>query len=198
MKTLPTVHCLNLDRREDRLLSASKEAKKQGFPIMFFNGVDAKLEEIKPCIAITRGHKSIVQYAKDKAMEWVCVCEDDIFFYGDDNKAFQYFIDNIPPSFDVYMGCIYHGELKGNRVINGMSGSFTLIIIHSRFFDFILNEMPDDCYQDRYVGDFSYKYEYYVSPLIVCGQTPGFSDNRSVAHSGYDVYLLDKKVYGRD
>jgi hypothetical protein len=191
------VNCLTLPQVDDRILSISREAMRQGFPVYYHEGTFEE-ERRYVHIAITRGYKKIIKFAKDNKLKYCISCEDDCFFYGD-NKAFQYFIDNIPPSYDLYMGCLYHGDVdNNNRVINGMSGSHTLIITHSRFYDFVLNEMPDNCYQDRYMGDFAHKYEYYVCPLIVCGQKAGYSFHKKSNHHGYEVYLENRKVYGRD
>lgn len=190
------VHCLTLSHIDDRILSVSREAMRQGFGLYFHEAFYAE-ERKDTATAITRGHKKIVQFAKDNKLPYIIVCEDDIFFYGDDNKAFQYFIDNTPPSYDLYMGVVLHGEIKENRVMNGMSGSHTLIKIHERFYNFILNEMPDNCYQDRYLGGHAHRFEYYTCPLVVCNQKPGYSYNRKVIHTGYDVYLEGRAVYGR-
>ena len=194
---MEVVHCLTLAHADERILSISRQAMNQGFALYFHEAIFAE-ERKHTSKAITQGHKKIIQYAKDNKLESIIVCEDDIFFYGDDNKEFQYFIDNTPTSYDLYLGCIYQGTVdENNRVLNGMSGSHSLLKIHSRFYDFIL-DMPDNCYQDRYCGDFSFKYEYYVCPKIVCGQMPGYSYHLKNKHNGYEVYLEQRKVYGRD
>ena len=192
------VHVISLQRREDRIVSIVKESKRQGFPLQFFEGIDEP-ERKGTAKAICMAHKNVVRYAAQNNLTSIIVAEDDLFFYGNDNKAFQYFLDNTPDDYDLYMGCIYNGEVnEENRVLNGMSGSHTLLKIHSRFYDFILNEVPDNCNQDRYLGQFAWKFKYYVCLLIVCGQIAGYTDNLKQKHNGYEPYLENRKVYGRD
>lgn len=190
------IHVLTLAYRTDRRDSITQQSIEQNFDIKFFEGEKAeKRKDTRMCIS--KGHKSIIQYAKDNNLDSIIIAEDDLFFYGE--GAFQYYLDNTPKSYDLYLGCLYQGELdSNNRVINGMSGSHTLYKIHSRFYNFALNEVPDDCHQDRFLGNVSHKFEYYVCPKIVAGQTAGYSDNLKKSHNGYEVYLENRKVYGRD
>lgn len=188
------VHVLTLDKRTDRLLSVSQQAKKQGFGVYFHNGIDAE-ERKDTKKAICMGHKSIVQYAKDNNLPYIVAAEDDVIFFAE--GAFKYYMDNMPKDFQLYCGVIYNGEVDNEfRIKNGMSGTHTLITYHNSFYDFILNEMPDDCHCDRYAGDFAWKYKYYVCNPMVCEQSGGWSDNIKM-NMKYDVYLEGKSLYGR-
>jgi hypothetical protein len=64
---------------------------------------------IPKCAGISRAHKQIIQYAKDVGLSQVLVFEDDIKFEAP--GAFDYFLDNKPESFDIYLGGIYRGEI---------------------------------------------------------------------------------------
>lgn len=195
------VHCINLDKREDRLLAIAKEAKQQGFALMLWNGIDEP-ERRYTKRAICQSHKRIVQYAKDNKLPYCVIAEDDIEFFAP--GAFDYYIENIPDDYDLYCGTIFHGEVcpDTNRILNGMSATMTLYTVHSRFYNFILNEIPDDCHIDRFLGGFAFKYKYYVPPMLVCTQRQGYSDNLKQKTSDYNVYIemlqsRGIKIFGR-
>lgn len=193
-----TVHVINLDKREDRLLCIAKEAKAQGFAIMLWNGIDAP-RRVDTKKAICLSHKKIVAFAKANKLPYILIAEDDLFFYGHENNAFKYFMDNIPGDYDLYCATIYNGEVdEENRIKNGMSGTMTLYMVNQRFYDVILNDVADDSHIDRSLGQLAHKYRYFVPPLLVAGQRQGYSDNLKSKTSDYEVYMKDRKIFGRD
>ena len=163
------VNCLNLSSREDRMLSASRQAKEQGFAIKFHEGVVGKIA----FKAINKAHKSIVQKAKNNGDAYTIICEDDIRFTSP--HAFNYYLSKIPKEFDLFMGMIYAGEIKDGRILNGFSG-LTLYTVHSRFYDEFLAADPND-HLDRFLGNSAFKNKYYICEPFVCYQSGGYSDN---------------------
>lgn len=137
------------------------------------NIIDYKIHEgiiCEPvCTGISRSFKKIVQDAKEKELEMVTIGEDDILFTAP--GAWQYFLDNIPPYFDMYIASYYSGLETYNHRIEDFRG-LTLSIIHSKFFDKFLS-MPEDKNLDHAL---SFKGEYFVSPLFPAIQCAGYSD----------------------
>lgn len=192
-----TIHILTLEHRTDRQASIIKESVNQDFSIKFFYG-ERSLKRVDNARCISTGHKKIIQYAKDNNLPEIIIAEDDLFFYGDDGKAFKYFIDNKPKSFDLYIGCLYNGDIsEQGKVLNGMSGSHSLYIISSKFYNFALHDVPDNCFQDRYLGDHAHKFDYFVCNPMVCGQTGGYSDNQKKTVVTYEMFMENRNVYGR-
>lgn len=166
---LHTVHTINLFKREDRLLSISKQAKEQHFALYVWEGVI----EQRPFIGIGKAHRQIIKYAKEQGLKYVTVCEDDCAFTS--LNAFDYYMAKKPEDFDLWLGMIYAGEIKDGRIMNGFSG-LTLYTVHERFYDEFLATDPND-HLDRFLGNSAFKNKYYVCEPFVCHQTGGMSDN---------------------
>lgn len=182
------INILHLPHRKDRYENILKQSKDQGFNFKIWEGV---LSKSNPKIEITKAHKRIIQAAKDNNQRMVFVAEDDFSFTC--VGAWEYFINNIPESFDLFFGLVYQGTVVNNRVINGMSGVMTLYCCHERFYNYFLS-IPDDVHVDRYLGQQAFNKEYYVTPKFCVTQTGGFSDNlRRTMY--YDVYLQGKELY---
>lgn len=170
------------------MLSASKQSKEQGFAIKFYEGIREKVI----LRGINKTHRKIVQDAKDKGLEYVIIMEDDCLFTSP--NAFNYYIENMPKEFHLYLGMIYAGEIKDGRIMNGFSG-LTLYTVHERFYDEFLSADPND-HLDRYLGNSCFKNKYYVCEPFVCYQSGGFSDNLR-QNMSYKVYHDTMSFYGR-
>lgn len=187
--SLPTLHILHLERRQDRLQQLLRQLEWNKVPHRIWEGIDDP-NNVKQ--AIVRGYKKIIQYAKENKLKEISLAEDDICFTHKD--SYKYFHEQTPDYYDLFCGLIYAGTVENNRILNGMSGTMTLWKCHSRFYDHILN-LPDDCHIDRECGSTAFKHKYYVCEPFVCTQSGGYSDNlRQVMY--YDVYLQGKKLYG--
>lgn len=188
----PTLHILHLARREDRLQQLLRQLAWNRVPNVIWDGIDDP-NNVKQ--AITRGHKKIIQYAKDNKLPFINIAEDDIIFTHKD--SYKYFNEQVPEDYDLFFGLFYQAEInEERRILNGMSGVLTLFRVNERFYDFFLG-MPDDVYTDRYLGLTAFEHKYYVVPEFCCFQSGGWSDNlRQVMY--YDVYLQNKKMYGVD
>src|SRR6266581_7594760 len=55
--------------------------------------------------SINLSHKQIVQFAKDHHLPGIYIMEEDVMFVADD--GWQYFLDNKPERFDLYLGGAY-------------------------------------------------------------------------------------------
>lgn len=144
--------------------------------------------------AISKGHKLIVRLAKEQGLSNVIVAEDDICFSSP--NSYKYFLSKIPEDYDLFFGLVYAGEVNEDyRVMNGMSGTHTLLSINSRFYDFILSQ-PDDVHIDRNLGQYAFEKKYYVIDKMVCYQRGGFSHNLRQTMF-YDVYLEGKELFGQ-
>ena len=184
------VNFINLFFREDRLTHFQQQAKEQCFDYIRFEAIHNKKN---PKEGITQSHKAVVRKAKEDGLDMCVVCEDDIRFF--DVFAYDYFLSQIPKSFDLFFGLIYVGDVdSNNRVISSFSGGMTLYVIHSRFYDWFLSQ-PDNVHVDRHTGDYANDFEFYVCHPYVCEQIAGYSDNRHQKVLSYDVYLEGKDLY---
>jgi hypothetical protein len=184
-----TVHCIHLTRREDRLISITKQAEEQNFELQLWEGI---YDKHYPKRGICMSHKKIIRYAREEKLPYIICMEDDCRFSA--TGAFDYYIKNMPEDFQLYCGCLYAGEIDSERRIkNGMSASHTLITVHSSFYDFVLS-MPDNEHIDRYAGAQAFKYKYYLPPKFVCYQMNNFSDNLK-KHMIYDRYHEKMEFY---
>lgn len=142
-------------------------------------------------LAIHKGHRKIVQHAKEQGYKNCLVAEDDIKFTHP--CSFKYFLSQIPESYDLMMGLIYAGTIEDNRVLNGFSGGMTLYSISSRYYQEFL-DLPIDTHIDRECGLSCFNHEFYVVPEYCVIQRGGYSHQlRQVMY--YDVYLDGKVLY---
>lgn len=189
----PILNIIHLEKRLDRKQSYMEEMNTQGIPYKEWEGIIYKPAHT----GISKAHKQIVSWAKFTGKPFVAIAEDDIKFSCP--GAWKYFLSKIPKSFDLYCGLIYDGEVDptNNRIITtrGMSGTNTLYIIHSRFYDFFLS-IDESKHLDRELGRFSNINEYYVCHPMVCTQMGGYSDNHR-RDLTYDVYLKGKQLLGQ-
>jgi len=179
------VHTINLNKREDRLLSISKQAKQQGFALKVWDGEEGDI----PYKNINKAFKKVVSYAKENNLGEIFIAEDDCVFSS--YQSFEYFIKKKPENFDLYLGMVYSAQVDDcHRILNGYSGN-TLVCIHKNFYDFFLSA-PNDVHMDRWCGQHAFEKLYYVCHPFVCKQLNGYSDNRR-ANSIYDPLLIGKE-----
>lgn len=94
-------------------------------------GYDAKTN-------ISKAHKQIVRWAKEKGKKEVLIMEDDILFPAED--GFQYFLNKKPKEYDVYLGGIYlnNQKLKEDGKIKFIFSALHCYIVHEKFYDTFL------------------------------------------------------------
>jgi len=140
---------------------------------------------------ISRAHKKVVQKAKDNNYPYVIVSEDDLQFVAP--GAWNYYLENMPADFSLYMGVIYNGNVEDQRVIDGFSGGLTLYTVHNNFYDFFLNISEED-HIDRALGKFCDKYLYLTPPKFVVKQMGGYSFNQLMCLE-YGVYEEGREFF---
>jgi hypothetical protein len=135
--------------------------------------------------SINASHKAIVRLAQQDELPLVCIAEDDLMFTR--AGAWQYFLDNMPQSFDLYLGCTYVVPVEIKKVTG-----FHLYIVHSKFYERYLN-VPHDVHIDTAMDDVGGDYHFcYPFPAL---QRAGFSANNK-AFSNYNSVLRPQDIYG--
>ncbi len=122
---------VNIDDKE-RLI---KEFERVG--VSHYTFWDAVIDKKTTWDSIAQSHKNIVYWAKEQELNEVCIAEQDLFFPSP--NGWNYFLENKPKEFDVYIGGNY---LFDNRVeykpplvkVNAWTGN-QLIIISERYYD---------------------------------------------------------------
>lgn len=111
--------------------------------------------------------------------------------------AWQYFLDNIPDDFDIFLGMWYACDLvEGNRIMQPFSG-MTLYVVNQRFYDFYLS-LPESIHIDRELGKHAEQFKILFADQIVCEQDGSYSSNvrTTVGLAGYRSYLKGRKIFG--
>jgi hypothetical protein len=177
------------DVAEVRLSNLFIELEKQG--IKDYSIIEGFYDAKNTKQAIHKGHRKIVQLAKKQNLSRVFIAEDDIVFTHP--NSYNYFISQIPKSFDIFSGLVYSATMEGNRIMNGGSGMTSCYVVSRRFYDFFLS-MNIDNHVDREICLTAYKHEYYVCQPMICEQRGGFSFNKMQVLF-YGVYLEGKELY---
>lgn len=125
--------------------------------------------------SINMSHKQIVRRAQEEGWPEVLIMEEDVMFTC--LGAFEWFLANKPPVFDLYLGGAYgtgdlFSERTGNAVRLRAFAGLHCYIIHSRFYERFL-ETPEDNHIDDQAG----RGEFYVCFPFAALQYPGWSSN---------------------
>lgn len=187
------IHVLHLNHRQDRMDNLMKQFKEQ-------NIIDYTIVEgFRDLAAVFRGisisHNSIVALAAQQGLESVTIAEDDICFTAP--GAWQYYLENIPKSYDIFLGGIYEGKINEENRIMPDPFSFsglTLYTVHSRFYNEFLN-MNIMAHKDKQLGSFAGKFKYIVCNPFVAIQMDGYSDQKK-QYCKYEHLLKGRKLFG--
>lgn len=187
------LNILHLPKRVDRMENLVKELSEQG--ITDYTIIEGFVDLVAVFRGINLSHKTIVRLAQEQGLKSVTIAEDDIVFLG--KGAWQYYLDNMPEDFDLYLGMIYEGKIgEDNRVMPDpytFSG-LTLYTVHERFYDKFLS-IKDMDHIDKLLGQLAGEYKFYVCPEFMCKQMNGYSDQKK-RDCEYDHYLKGRKLYG--
>lgn len=175
--------------RAKRILSVAEQSKRFNLEIRFWEG---PTNENISAFNINKAHKQIVADAKKRGLPCCCIAEDDFCLSAD--GAWEYYLQNIPEDYDLYLAGIYSGQITDGRVMNGFSG-FTMYIIHERFYDFFLNVDPKN-HIDRALGNFCFEKMYRIVDPFCVYQSQGFSDNHR-RETSHKAFLDEMKLFGR-
>lgn len=162
------INIINRISREDRRVEVTKQMEMEKCAYTFWPGIEGKI----PKINIHAAHKQIVKHAKEQEISSICIAEDDLVWSG--SGAWKYFLDNQPKDADAYVGSYYSGSHDENFVVKGLCG-LTLYIIYAKAYDLFLS-LPEHRHIDSAFGNSGAKI--IVSPLFVCRQSSGYSDQR--------------------
>lgn len=181
VQLIPNVISHRIDRKE-RLVN---ELKGQGIEkYVEWDGVWSEKTVVKN---INLAHKQIVEWARDENLEKVLIMEDDIQFC--DKGAFDYYLQNEPADYDIYLAGIYLGVIKNDNTVSAFTGMHCYIV-HNRFYDTFLNTSKD-IHIDHSLKDLG---KYVVCNPFAAVQYNGWSDN-SQKYCNYDCLLEHRKLY---
>jgi len=129
-----TLHIIHLEYCEDRKTHILRQLEFQGITdFRFWPGI---LSTDKASLRIAQAHQWIISWAKSRGENEVIIAEDDLQFTGP--GAFNYFIDNEPENYDLYLGGISYGKIKFDNSVDDFAAAH-LYKIKSRFFDTMLS-----------------------------------------------------------
>lgn len=183
------IHVISLPEATDRAHSFVYQFLMQDAA---FESHDGVVVGNIPFAGVNMAHKKVVQYAKDNGLEMVTIAEDDIVFSA--VGAWEYYIEKMPESFDVYFGMVYSGNIVCGRVFDYLAG-LTLYTVHSRFYDKYL-ALPVMNHIDRLLGTLANENEFYVCDPFVCEQSDGWSFHKK-EEGKYKHLVEDRKFFGR-
>lgn len=161
------LNIIHLETRLDRWSALIKEIKKQDITdYRIWPGIST----LQPKIGISLAHKQIVAHAQAFSQPQVMIAEDDLKFTA--GHGYQYFLENLPTDFDLYLGGIMYGTIKPDKTVKRFAG-LTLYVVHQRFYETFL-QLPDDKHLDQALDN---KGKYVVCDPMIITQYDGYSDN---------------------
>jgi hypothetical protein len=184
MADIHLIHLRGTDYSQERYDSFTKEMNEQG--IIDYKVWDG-IHDANRIRAISRAHKQIVQYAKQNGFPEICIAEDDIFFLG--KGAFEYYLQNKPATFSIYIGGLSNLLKKEEDYITDFRG-LTLYTVHESFYDKFLS-VPETVNIDAGLKGLG---KYYLCPKIVCSQKSGYSYHKK-RHKDYSHLLKQYEVF---
>lgn len=171
-----------IGKRKQRLPKLLEELNRQGITgYELWDGI--YLPSVKA--GINAAHKQIVEYAKLAEWEEVCIAEDDLQFTSD--RSWQYFLDNKPSDYHLYLSMCYLGQPDENNVVKEFTG-MTMYFCHHSFYDTFLSVDPNE-HIDRALSQTGGRF--IVSNPFVAKQYNGISANTGKWES-YDKLLQNR------
>lgn len=124
--------------------------------------------------SISESFKSVIRSAKENKDKEVCILEDDIMFPS--TKSWQYFLENKPEKFDIYIGGSF---VIDNRIeykppivkVNNYVGNHCIIVNESYYDMWLATDSKKHCDTVHECGEF------YVCFPFVALQRKGWSAN---------------------
>lgn len=179
-----TINVINLPHRTDRLEHFKKQADEQNFEYKAWEGITHNI----PATGISKAFKQIVRWAKENNQPKVTIAEDDILFCGE--GAWDYYLQNEPSEYDLYLASVYAGDLE-NNIVTWFTG-ITLVTIHERFYDkFLSTDERNHIDMQMKLHNGIYKVCYPFAAI----QMDGYSDNVCRVTNYNKKYLADKKLF---
>lgn len=157
---------------------------------LFIQNIDYKIwspVEAKTVVeSINLSHKAIVSWAKKHNLDRVFIGEDDLHFPAKD--GWQYYLQNIPETFDIYAGGTYIDDLTNKNILCG----FHLYCVSSKFYDKFLS-VNDNCHIDTEINNLGGDFK--VCRPFAALQRPGFSANNRM-NVNYNSILKPEDIHG--
>lgn len=137
------------------------------------------------CKGISRAHKQIVRAHLNEPE--VIIMEDDVRIPSE--KGLEYFLENKPDDFDLYLSGVYTGSPK-DGIVKTFSG-LHLYIVNQRFYETFLKADENKPLDRGLAGKGLFKVCYPYAAI----QYNGYSENTG-REENYDSYLKGRKIYG--
>lgn len=169
--------------RTDRKVLLESEIARHNLTVKWWPAIKDPVMSFR---GISLAHKQIVRWAREEDIDNVCIAEDDMHLT--DVGAWEYFIDNMPEDFDLYLSGVYCGTEKPDHTITDFCG-LHLYIVNRRFYDMYLG-VSDTQNLDRGMVN---KGKFVVSHPFCAVQHAGWSDNKQ-CFKNYDYLLEGKKL----
>jgi GR25 family glycosyltransferase involved in LPS biosynthesis len=111
------IHCINLDRRQDRWQECQQEFEKHNLLVERFSAIDGKSLEKHPTLnpgqfGAIYSHRGVIELAKEKNLENILILEDDVQFDENLNLKFSEICNRIPDDWDIIL---FGGNHVGNN-----------------------------------------------------------------------------------
>jgi len=177
--------CINViydDRQSEDYQRLLDEFKVQGISnSVFWKAVIDKNDVVS---SINSSHKMIVSWAKYTKKPFVVIAEQDLHFTC--IGAWDYFMQNKPEDYDLYLACTYIPPISNNQVCG-----FHLYVVNEKFYDKFLS-VPSDKHIDTSMNDLGGDYKFcYPFPAL---QRSGYSfNNKAVVN--YNAVLTKEDIY---
>ncbi|HNP07165.1 MAG TPA: hypothetical protein PKN99_06045 [Cyclobacteriaceae bacterium] len=179
------LHIVHLKHRQDRLSQVLRELEIQ----IFDNYVlwEGFLDTEKPSRGIAEAHNQIVSWASEQGLQEVMIAEDDVQFSA--KGALEYFINNEPDDYDLYLGGISYGKVQDDNSVKDFAGTH-LYKIRQRFYKTFLS-LSGNKDIDRALAR---QGKFLVCNPMVARQRNGFSDNRQ-EYINNDLYFNKRNLW---
>lgn len=153
----------------------------------FWNCIINKDSVVK---SINASHKMIVNYAKDNNLPYVCIAEQDLEFTCE--KSWEYFLEQMPQDFDIYLGCSYiKNAIPNSEVVDNLICGFHLYVVDQKFYDAFLS-VPDDAHIDTAVGDLKGNFVF-CKPFVALQRVGYSANNKTIVN--YNAILQQEDIY---
>lgn len=137
--------------------------------------------------SINLAHKQIVEDAYNSGLEEVCIAEDD--FKATHPNSWNFYLQNKPPVFDLYLSSVFNGDLNEQDRVVSFTG-LSMYCIHSKFYPTFLT-IPEDDHIDVLLGGLG---DYHVCNPFTFIQHNGMSGNTGKVEN-YDQFFQNRKLY---
>ena len=177
-------------RRADRYELLQEVIQEHGVKIQWW---PAQFYAPASFVGVSRAHRQIVRWAKERGLPMVCIAEDDFYFTAP--GAWEYYLANIPAQFDLYLSMVYAGHIQEDGTVPDFT-ALTLYIVSERFYDTFL-AIPEFGHLDRMLSVERPRHgnKFVVCQPFIAQQRDGYSDQKR-AYATYGHYLEGKTLFG--